>query len=509
MTKKIFFGVLAFGLASAVAQNSFQFKSVLEPIARVSAPMSEITAYMPEKKILFSVGDRDAMAMIDMSDFSKINDRMDYSLTGVATSVSVSGNLVAASILANPETDDGFVQLMRYDDEIRTIGVYPVCSHPDMLTFTPNGKQILVACEGSPSDDFTIDPFGGVAILSIDSLEAQDSASMNVKVDIVGFDKLDTADLIAKGVRSPGNQGILRGLEPEYITISDDGKYAWVSLQENNALARIDIAAKKVDEVFGLGYVDHSQKGFGIDSRNDGFIDIKNVPVRGLRQPDGVAFFERDGVPYIITANEGASIDYKGWTDETTPLKLFEQGRLEETAFSGKTLTSIQNLGVSKLETCPENMRGKCPFVYGFGSRSISIFNGATGELVWDSGDKLERLMAKVTPEYFNWNSKKKKNKVDARSESMGCEPENVAVGKVGNRIFAFVGLERGNGIAVFDVTSTGRAAPKVVDYFMDTRDRGPEGLLFIPAEKSPVKDTPLLVVGYEYSKSISIYKVK
>ena len=159
--------------------------------------------------------------------------------------------------------------------------------------------------------------------------------------------------------------------------------------------------------------------------------------------------------------------------------------------------------------------------MYAFGSRSVSIFDGEKGALVWDSHEMFERILAKIAPEYFNWNSKKNKVKMDKRSSDKGCEPENVTVGEVGYKRYAFVGLERTSGIAVVDVTDIEQdnllkvrspedyRGPKVVDYYLDPLDRGPEGILFIPADKSPLADQALLVVGYEYSKTLTIYQVK
>ena len=190
---------------------------------------------------------------------------------------------------------------------------------------------------------------------------------------------------------------------------------------------------------------------------------------------------------------------------------LKEQGRLDETVFTEPIMKELKDLSVSSLERCDEGKyrtnNGKCPYAYTFGSRSMSVFDGETGKVIWDSGEMFERVLAKIAPEYFNWNSKKGKVKMDKRSGDKGCEPENVTVGEVGNRRYAFVGLERTSGIAVFDITEP--VAPKLVDFYLDPLDRGPEGVLFIPAEKSPMAGQALLVVGYEYSKTLTIYTVK
>ena len=194
-------------------------------------------------------------------------------------------------------------------------------------------------------------------------------------------------------------------------------------------------------------------------------------------------------------------------------MMLMQQGALDSSVFNTGMLDELKNATVSSLERCDvapdKTQNGKCPYMYSFGSRSVSIFDGATGKLLWDSGDVFEQTMAKVAPDYFNWNSKKGKVKMDARSEDKGCEPENVTTGVVGKKRYAFVGLERASAIAVIDITGIENGStPKIVDFYLNPKDRGPEGILFIPAEKSPNKK-PLLVVGYEYSKTLAIYTVK
>ncbi len=500
---------LAAGISFAAEpgpSQTFQMGKLLSPLSSVPMKTAEIVAYMPELKKLFVVGDEPIMEVVslDKPDKPKVLGAM--KLMGRGSSVSVFGDFVAVSEIADPEQDPGYVEIFQIvEDMPRKVGSYKVCAQPDMLTYTPNGKNILVACEGSPNKDMSVDPEGAIAILTPGRLNKKDS--LLVKVSIVNFKKLKDSDLMDDGVRTIGTNPYAQTLEPEYITVSKDSKTAWVSLQENNAIAKINIPAKKVVGVFPLGSVDHSKPGFGVDVRKNGNIKIENVPVHGLRQPDGICYFEADGKPYIITANEGAeSDDFNGWTDVTNALSLFERGRLDEDVFNGEALSALKTLKISNTDFCAEGQR-KCPYVYSFGTRSISIFDGNTGELVWDSGDKIEQMLATVAPEYFNWNSKKDKVKMDARSDNKGCEPENVVVGMIGSHRLAFVGLERMSGVVVFNITNLDN--PKIIDYYMDPKDRGPEGLLFIPEEQSPLPGKALLVVGYEYSKTLTIYTVK
>ncbi len=429
---------------------------VLEEYSRIELKTAEIAAYMPAAKKLFVVGDENVMEVVDLSNPRKPNRKEAFLLDGEATSVTAHGNYVAVSLLANPDWERGFVELLEVSKgSIKKLGVYGVCYHPDMLTFTPDGKHILVACEGEPSEDMQHDPEGGIAVLDMDLISQGKNPVITVPLFEAAF-------------------------EPEYITVSPDSKTAWVSLQENNAIVRFDVANKYVDSIFYLGFVDHTQKGFAVDAIKDGKIRIENANIRSLRQPDGIKAFEVNGRTFVATANEGDDMK------KTDP-------RFKEMACGDDKNCKLMN-----------------------GTRSISLFDGFTGELVWDSGEQLERTFAEVAPLYFNWNSKKGTVNIehsgdDSRSDDKGCEPENVTVGKAGNRLLGFVGLERMSGIATFDFTDVGvnGKMPKLIGYYMDPKDRGPEGVLFIDAKNSPLKGTPLLVVGYEYSKTLVIYKVK
>ena len=108
---------------------------------------------------------------------------------------------------------------------------------------------------------------------------------------------------------------------------------------------------------------------------------------------------------------------------------------------------------------------------------------------------------------------------MDSRSDDKGPEPEGIAVGEVDGELYAFVGLERVGGIMMFSLSDPRQ--PKFVTYqnTMQFReapqagapreliDSGPEGLLFISADKSPT-DRPLLVVGFEVSGTTRVYEL-
>lgn len=477
-------------------ENVFQYGKTLKFVSRISnIEDAEITAYMPLHHKLFAVGGNSSISVFDLTVVEKPVAVETKKLSSDASCVSVFDDLVAVSLISENHTDPGEVVLYRYTDSLTFLKSYSVCSEPDMLTFTGNGGALLVACEGSPSDDGTIDPEGAIALIQI--LEEN-------PVSILKFDHLDSTALIKKGVRKTGPGTFFQNLEPEYITVDPSSKMAWVSLQENNAIGVIDLKLKKITKVFGLGALDHSILGQGLDFKKDQQIKIENAPILGLRQPDGIAVLSENGRHYILTANEGASRNYSSYSDETDILSLFQKGLLNPDIFHSSWLTALQKHTFSIMEPCSN---GPCNHVYAFGSRSMSVFDGQTGKILFDSGDQIEKMIAKTTPSLFNWNAKKGKLKIDARSEDKGAEPEMVTIGEFNGKKLAFLGLERMTGIIVWDLKNPEK--PAIIDYYLDPKDRGPEGILFISAQKSPFSRVPLLIVGYEYSQSIVIYSIQ
>jgi hypothetical protein len=130
---------------------------------------------------------------------------------------------------------------------------------PDMVIFTPDGKKLLTANEGEPNSynqATSFDPEGSVSIVDLSA------GIVNATVQTASFTSFNSEinTLRAAGVRIYGpNATVAQDLEPEYIAISPDGTKAFVTLQENNALATIDIAAATVTSIKPLGLKDHSK----------------------------------------------------------------------------------------------------------------------------------------------------------------------------------------------------------------------------------------------------------
>ncbi|MDF2418695.1 alkaline phosphatase [Acinetobacter beijerinckii] len=532
---------------------------------------AEIPAYDAASKRLFVVNAQ--KGLVDVLDASKPEKPVHiaelsartYLANSEVNSVAVKNGIVALAVQAQNKTDTGIVVLFNAKD-LSFISQVNVGALPDMLSFSPDGKTILVANEAEPNDDYSIDPEGSISIIDISNIK-------QLKVRTADFKAWNTqkADLIAKGVRIFGpNATVAQDLEPEYITISHDSKTAWVTLQENNAIARIDIAQQKVTDIYPLGYKDHGVIGNELDvSDRDSKIDIKNwAGLVGMYQPDSIANYQSNGQTYLVTANEGDSREWlkdgdayfagdisKGYVENIRMKHLFNNkgfntdgdypahlqkiangvkgAKLNPVTFAycGATTTEAgdcrkdANLGRLNIAwnmgyqtnadgSAKLDANGRLTYdkLYAYGARSFSIWN-TQGQLVWDSGSEFEKKIAELFPNYFN--SDHEAIALDDRSDNKGPEPEGITVGTIGKKTFAFIGLERMSGIMVYDITTANK--PKFIEYFTTRNfvetdpkkqgDLGPEGLIFISAKDSP-NAKPLLVVGNEVSGSTAVYQI-
>lgn len=532
---------------------------------------AEIPAYDAASKRLFVVNAK--KGLVDVLDASKPEQPVhiaelsarDYLADSEVNSVAVQNGIVAIAVQAKNKTDAGLVVFFNAKD-LSFMSKVAVGSLPDMLTFSPNGKTVLVANEAEPNDDYSIDPEGSVSIIDIQDIKQP-------KASIADFRAWNSqkADLMSKGVRIFGpNATVAQDLEPEYITISGDSKTAWVTLQENNAIARIDIAQQKVTDIYPLGYKDHGVMGNELDvSDRDSKIDIKTwTGLVGMYQPDSIANYQVNGQTYLVTANEGDSREWlkdedayfagnlaQGYVENIRMKHLFNSkgfnaegdypahlqkiangvkgAKLNPVTFAycGATATEVGdcrkdgNLGrlniawnmgyQTNADGSPKlDANGRLTYdkLYAYGARSFSIWN-TQGQLVWDSGSEFEKKISELFPNYFNTDHEAVS--LDDRSDNKGPEPEGITLGTIGAKTFAFIGLERMSGVMVYDITTP--MQPKFVEYFTTRNfvetdsakqgDLGPEGLIFITAKDSP-NGKPLLVVGNEVSGSTAIYQV-
>ncbi|MEM1142963.1 MAG: choice-of-anchor I family protein [Pseudomonadota bacterium] len=483
---------------------------------------------------------------------------------GSVNSVSVSGDSLAAAIGADNTQANGYVAFYQTDGTF--LSAVEVGALPDMVTYTPDGNTVLVANEGEPNGDYSIDPEGSVSIIDISGGEGSITA-MNVAT--ATFQDFNTGGNKALGANvriAAKAMSVAQDLEPEFIGVSADGTTAYVMMQENNAVGVLDVAAQEITAVLGLGYKDHGLIGNELDASNrDGGTNLRSWPLRGLFMPDGFDTYEYAGTTYLVTANEGDAREYltdasdeaectaQGgfdfddgdcfhYLDEIRAADLLEVGasielpNLSRFAPDVETLLADENLGRVKLvvdqgvsgcstdsiATTGQPGEG-CVYeqLYSYGARSFSIWNGSTGALVFDSANDFEMITAQRLGEGFNASNDD--NEGDDRSDDKGPEPEAVEIATLDGRTYAFIALERVGGIMVYDISNPESA--EFVQYlntrnfnvdigdlvdagdFSAVGDLGPESIRFISADDSPSGE-PLIVVGNEVSGTTAIYSV-
>ncbi|AMJ87842.1 MULTISPECIES: choice-of-anchor I family protein [Alteromonas] len=460
---------------------------------------------------------------------------------GSLTSIAISGDLMAVAVPAEVKTDSGYVLFYNGLDTSAPVFLDSVVvgALPDMVTFTPDGGKVLVANEGEPSDDYTVDPEGSISVINI--LASGEPEETATSVSFTGFNGSQD-DLIAQGMMFPNPSGrtikgvdiattVAQDLEPEYITATND--VAYVSLQENNGLAILDLEELTV-EIVGLGV--KSWSDLNIDIQEDSSVSFGQYDgLYGVYQPDTIANYSWKDATFIVTANEGDAREY--FFDSADEATCLSEGGLEFDADDGclaytdevkvEDLTAEANSELADLQATGEadNLRvtsamgdvdgsGEYDAAYTYGSRSFTIWD-QNGLAVYDSGDDFERITASVHGASFNNGDDE--NAGDSRSENKGPEPEALTVGVIGDRTYAFVGTERMGGIFVYDVTNPYDV--QFADYIINRDlteglvatdvigDLAPESLVFVSADDS-ASGVPLLLVGNEVSGTVTVWQI-
>ncbi len=510
----------------------------------ISLDGAEIADFDPKTKRLFVTGEVAGKPVLQIVDISNPNNpvkigNVDLSSFGggiqsiaVRKGTGTNNSLVAVAISANNFTDPGKVVFFDATVDINnptSLAQVTVGALPDMLTFTPDGTKVLVANEGEPSEDYTFDPEGSISIIDVSgNITALDQTKVRT-ADFQAFNGQE-ARLRQQGVKIFGRLAdgtpstAAQDFEPEYIAVSPDGKKAFVTLQENNAFAVLDIDKGVITDILPLGFKDHSLPGNGLDasdrdSNTNGGINIRNWPIFGMYQPDAVSSFQVRGKTYYVTANEGDS-RLRPSRDNVLPAPNNNEGSifneevrignnrvvLDPIAFPNATeLKNNANLGRLLITNTLGDTDGDGDYdkLYAFGARSFSVWDDQ-GNLVFDSGDQLEQITAQLVPTIFNSNGTTAT--FDTRSDNKGPEPEAVTVGYVSGKPYAFIGLERTGGVMVYDLSKP--EAPQFVQYIRTEGDVSPEGLKFISAADSP-NGKPLLAVANEISNTATFYEVE
>lgn len=474
---------------------------------------TEIVVHDPATQRLFTISSlTDVFDIIDFSNPTTptVINTINMAPYGGITSIAVkNGIIAAASPNTNPQQNGSVVFFDINGNFLKQVSVGAL---PDMVTFSPDGTKVVTANEGEPNDAYTSDPEGTISIIDISGGIANLTQSNVTTLNFNAFDA-QLAALTATGLRKVRtNNTLSQDLEPEYITISSYSQKAWVTLQENNAVAEVNLATKTITGIWGLGKKDMSIPGNGFDaSDNNNEILIANWPVKAYYTPDAVQNYKVGTTHYIVTANEGDEKDLSGFSERTTvgannytpDPALFPQAAI---------LKASYNLGRFRVSNATGNTDGDADFeeIAALGARSFSIFNADTRQIVYDSGDQFERYIAANHPLIFNADNES--NIVKNRSRAKGPEPEGVALGTINGQTYAFITLERTGGVMVYNITDPNN--PILTDYKHSRMtsayggDNGPEGITYVAPENTTT-GKGYVIVANEISGTLSVYEVQ
>ena len=232
---------------------------------------AEISAYNSASGYLYTVGGGSGTILVsDLRDVTspKIVAKANPSDNSqTLQSAAVFGKLLAVAVQNAVKTEAGFVQF--YDLTNPALPVYvstvSVGALPDMVKFSADGRKLLVTNEGEPNTAYSIDPIGSISLIDTSAyLLATPAAPVQANVQTIDFSAWNNrkAELINRGIRITGKAGVTTSLaqdiEPEAIAITADGRTAYISLQENNAIAVLDISTNTpaISSIFSAGIQD-------------------------------------------------------------------------------------------------------------------------------------------------------------------------------------------------------------------------------------------------------------
>ena len=469
------------GLASRAATGPFAFSPVSQFFYVVNAADSAVDLLRLDEGAIVKTGSWDAAA-----------------LGGAPSAVAAWGEYIAVAVDAG--MDLGHVIL--FDSAGARLGLVRAGVNPKSIAFSPDGRMIGVANEGRPAPDYATDPEGSVTLLAVNGLAARQ----------IGFGGVAREDLDRSvHFAAPAGTTLAQDFEPEGIAFSPDSATLYVTLQENNALAIIDVQSGRISSVAGMGYADFSATTVDV-SASDGGIHLTNWPVLSMNQPAGIASFAWGGRTFLVTANEGDKRDGDFYSEFTTVGAL----TLDPVLYPDhEALQAPEALGGFSTTTARGDADGDgdVDTIFGFGGRNFSILD-AGGAHVYDPGSRIERHIAAARPDIFN--SYGEAASFDLASGDLGIAPHGLAIASILGRAYLFIGVQRPGGIAMFEIQAPDRA--RWAGYYNrndglgsvaegSAGPSGPRDLAFIPAAQSPTGDD-LLAVSYAASGSFAVYRL-
>ncbi|MFD7655744.1 esterase-like activity of phytase family protein, partial [Actinosynnema sp. NPDC059797] len=259
------------------------------------------------------------------------------------------------------------------------------------------------------------------------------------------------------------------GGQPDSIDVAPDGRYAAVAIENERdedvaegALPQAPAGFLAVVELEGAPSAWRTRRVelTGLAEVAPGDPEPEYVSVNGRGQA-AVTLQENNHVAIVDLRSARVVDHFSAGTVTVRGVDTADDGRIDPTGTitAAREPDAVAWLDDRTLATADEGD-------YLGGSRTWTVFDAASGRVVFSSGDELQRIAIRQG-QY-----------PDGRSDNKGVEPEGLAVAAFGRTRYAFVGMERANLVAVYDVTDPRRprftqALPTGV---------GPEGLLPIPA---------------------------
>jgi hypothetical protein len=507
---------------------ALQFLSSTAPAdVEYDQDMAEIGTYYPDKRTIYVANDQaQGIDVIDISDpFNPVR-HPSILLGGAPSSVTILNDVLAVAMVNDDEVT--LIDLHNHQIMVKL----PTGFQPDSVRGSNNNKYLLAACEGEPESDYSVDPEGSVWVYTLQNpagemleftVQGVASTKNTISIRELSFTQFNNVNLDPTvRIFGPGST-VAQDVEPEYIAFSPDDSYAWVCLQENNAIAKIDLNTLEIVSINGIPYYDRSQVGQGMDPTNDNQIKIGTWPVLGMALPDSIFTFEQDGKFYLVSADEGDFRAYDAF-DETSKVKDLT---LDPVVFPNwqelQLKTNLGGLSVSQVGADPDS-DGDVDQLYSFGGRGFSLFEITGGEFVhlYSSGGSFEQILKAVVPNYFNFNDDSN-DSFDQRSQKSGAEPAGIYYQRYHGVPLLFVGLERISGFLMFDLTDITK--PRFLQYatnrnfsvpfdeenlenFSLVGDLHTEQVFVISENDSPLKGTPIVVTTNPVSGTTSLWAV-
>ncbi|XP_066303691.1 mesenchyme-specific cell surface glycoprotein-like [Branchiostoma lanceolatum] len=524
-----------------------------EAYYRMGMGAAEQCTYDKRNKMVYTIGEHGLINVIDVSD--PLNTTLVHSQflpngMKTGTDLEVCGDVLGVSMAAHVKAERGSVLIYdlyrRGQNNMELLYNISVGFHPDMLLFTHDCRRLVTCNEGEDGEDANGDwknPEGSVSIIEFYSEEENSTEPYSVRT--ASFQKFDgrAEEYVSRGVR-----WVFRGfpeddeefhlsqeLEPEYVTFNRDETKAYVVMQENNAVAVVDMASATVDELYSLGVKNWAESGLDASDK-DGGIRINNWPIYAYYQPDCIHYLEVGGHGLLLTSNEGAVRTTVGKGQYFS--EVWRGERFIENAVVAPSVPGMMSLALGD-----STMLGRLMFTnsdgnsyqhpgmfdkfYTFGGRGFSLWNATTLEQIWDSGDDVEARHAQYYPSLFNSEYKSKYKDdlptwtMDEASSDMGPQVETLTTGEVNGKILILVTCERPSSLMVYSIDPAtliprfesiyrpGRFDKRWIEAYLhrEVGDTDPEDVKFITAEDSP-DGKPLVLVSGSLSGTVSLYRV-